>query len=41
MAQETSSAREEAPAWTTAMGKTPLGDEEVLLRRVKSVFVRS
>jgi hypothetical protein len=41
MAQETSSAREDAPAWTTAMGKTPLGDEEVVLRRVKRVFVRS
>ena len=41
MAQETSSPREEAPAWTAAMGRRPLGDEDVVLRRVKSVFVRS
>ena len=41
MAQETSSASDDAPAWTTAIGKTPLGDKVVVLRRVKSVFVRS
>jgi hypothetical protein len=41
MAHETSSARDEAPAWTTAMGRTPLGDAFVVLSWVKSVFVRS
>lgn len=41
MAQDTSSAREEALAWTKAMGRTPLGDEDVVLRRVKRDFVRS
>jgi hypothetical protein len=41
MAQETSSAREEAEACTTAMGRTPLGEEDVVLRFVKRVFVRS
>jgi hypothetical protein len=35
MAQETSSAREEA------LGRTPLGEEDVVLRFVKRVFVRS
>lgn len=41
MAQEMSSASDDAPAWTTAIGKTPLGDKVVVLRRVKSVLVRS
>lgn len=41
MAQETSSAREEALAWTRAMGRTPFGEEVVVLRRVKRDFVRS
>jgi hypothetical protein len=41
MAHETSSARDEAPAWTRATGKTPSGDEDVVLRRVKRDLVRS
>jgi hypothetical protein len=41
MAQDTSSAREEADAWTTAMGSMPLGEEVVVLSRVKRDFVRS
>jgi hypothetical protein len=31
MAHETSSASDDALAWTTAMGRTPLGDEVVVL----------
>lgn len=41
MAQDTSSARDDAPACTTAIGRTPFGDEVVVLRRVKSDLVRS
>jgi hypothetical protein len=41
MAHETSSASDDAPAWTTAIGRTPLGDEVVVLSRVKRAFVRS
>lgn len=41
MAQETSSAREEAEAWIRGVGRTPLGEEEVVFRRVKRDFVRS
>lgn len=41
MAQETSSAREEADAWITAMGRTPWGELVVVLRRVKRDFARS
>jgi hypothetical protein len=41
IAHETSSASDEAPAWTTAIGMTPLGEEDVVLSFVKSVLVRS
>jgi hypothetical protein len=41
MAHETSSASDDALAWTTAIGRTPLGDEDVVLSRVNSAFVRS
>lgn len=41
MAQETSSAREEAEAWIKGVGRRPLGEEVVVFRRVKSDFVRS
>jgi hypothetical protein len=41
MAQETSSAREEAAAWITGMGRRPLGREDVVLRSEKRVLVRS
>jgi hypothetical protein len=41
MAHETSSASEDALAWTTAIGRTPLGDEDVVLSRVNRAFVRS
>lgn len=41
IAHDTSSASDDAPAWTTAMGRTPLGDDFVLLSLVKSDFVRS
>jgi hypothetical protein len=41
IAHETSSASDEAPAWTTAIGRTPLGEEDVVLSFVKSVLVRS
>jgi hypothetical protein len=41
MAHETSSASDDAPAWTTAIGSTPFGDEDVVLSRVKSALVRS
>jgi hypothetical protein len=41
MAQETSSAREEALAWTRGRGRIPIGEEGVVLRRVKRDFVRS
>ena len=41
IAQDTSSASEDAPAWTTAIGRRPLGDEDVVLSCVKSDFVRS
>ena len=41
MAQDTSSAREEAEAWITAMGRIPWGEEDVVFRRVKRDFVRS
>jgi hypothetical protein len=41
MAQETSSAREEAEAWTMAIGNTPVGDADVVFHFVKSVFVLS
>ena len=41
IAQDTSSAREEADACTKAMGKTPFGDEDVVFQRVKRDFVCS
>jgi len=41
MAQETSSARDEAAAWMTGVGRRPLGCEDVELRSVKRDFVRS
>jgi hypothetical protein len=41
IAHDTSSASDDAPAWTTAIGRRPLGDEDVVLSRVKSDFVRS
>ena len=41
MAQETSSAREEAAAWITGVGRRPLGREDVVLRSEKRVLVRS
>jgi hypothetical protein len=41
MAQETSSAREEAEAWMTARGRMPWGEEVVVFHDVKRVFVRS
>lgn len=41
MAQDTSSAREEAEAWTNAMGKMPLGEVEEVFQRVKRDFVCS
>ena len=41
MAQDTSSAREEAAAWMTGVGSRPLGCAEVELRLVKRDFVRS
>lgn len=41
MAHETSSAREEAAAWITGVGRRPLGWEEVVLRREKRDLVRS
>lgn len=41
IAHDTSSASDDAPAWTTAIGRTPFGDEEVVLSLVKSDFVRS
>jgi hypothetical protein len=42
MAQETSSAREEAVAWMRGVGMRPSGWVEVVgLRRVKRDFVRS
>jgi hypothetical protein len=41
IAHETSSASDDALAWTNAIGRTPLGDEVVVLSCVKSVFVRS
>jgi hypothetical protein len=41
MAHETSSASDDALACTTAIGRTPLGDEDVVFSRVKAAFVRS
>lgn len=41
MAQETSSAREEAAAWMTGVGRRPWGCEEVELRLWKRDLVRS
>jgi hypothetical protein len=41
MAHETSSASDDALACTNAIGKTPFGDDDVVLSRVKSVLVRS
>ena len=41
MAQETNSAREEAAAWITGVGRMPLGWEGVVLRSEKRVLVRS
>lgn len=41
MAQDTSSAREEAAACMTGVGSKPLGCDDVELRLVKSDFVRS
>lgn len=41
IAQETSSASEEAAAWMTGTGRMPSGREGVVLRLVKRDFVRS
>jgi hypothetical protein len=41
MAQDTNSAREEAAAWMTGVGRRPLGCEDVELSVVKSDLVRS
>jgi len=41
MAQDTSSAREEALAWTRAMGRIPLGEADGVFRRVKRALVCS
>ncbi len=41
MAQETSSAREDAAAWMRGVGRRPEGWEAVVLRDVKRDFVRS
>jgi len=41
MAQDTNSAREEAEAWTRAMGRTPSGEADVVFQRVKRDFVCS
>lgn len=42
MAQDTSSAIEEAPAWRTGVGMRPFGCVDVVgLMRVKKAFVRS
>ena len=41
MAQETSSAREEAAAWITGVGRRPVGWEGPVLRSEKRVLVRS
>jgi len=41
MAQDTNSAREEAEAWIRAIGRTPLGEADVVFQRVKRDFVCS
>lgn len=41
MAQDTSSASEEAAAWITGVGSKPLGCEDVEFSSVKRDFVRS
>ena len=42
IAQETSSAMEDAPAWRIGVGIRPFGEEDVLgLTLVKRIFVRS
>lgn len=41
MAQDTSSAREEAAAWITGVGRRPLGCEDVEFSLVNRDFVRS
>jgi hypothetical protein len=41
IAHDTNSAKEEADAWTKAMGRIPLGDVKDVFQRVNSDFVCS